>query len=179
MRRAPHLFLFTVLALLASAAVATATDPASASATGPAANTSITSVNNTAATTPPPLSDKQLKKLNDFLAAKGKDKDVGEFIGNKLELPLTADKKCVFKQVALKDDVSKIIHVYGLLSDGGMCFAVIAPDPTGTSYIYRLDSKFKIIAFVAFTNHVESEIKDPEKGAKTELVYWAAVADQL
>lgn len=48
-----------------------------------------------------------------------------------------------------------------------------------TAYTYHLDSNFKIIASVAMTRHVPSDIKDPEAGAKTELIYWAAIADQL
>jgi hypothetical protein len=177
MRRIPHLFLFTILALFTSATVATAADPVPASAAAPAANTSIASVNNTPSpsTTPPPLSDKQLKKLNDFLAAKGKDKSLGEFISNKFNL-----HENTYKQVALKDDITKTVHVYAALPDNGMLFAILPPtDPTAASYLYRLDSKFKIVASVSFTNHVPSEIKDPEKGAKAELAFWAAVADQL
>jgi len=177
MRRLPHLFSLTVLTLLTSCALAIAADPAPASATVPAANASIASVNNTpapaATTTPPPLSDKQLKKINDFLAANKQDYEISGIIVDRLKLHPNPYK---FKHLPLKDNKTGNMYVYANLSDGGMLFSYI---DTTAAYSYHLDSKFNIIASVAMTNYVPSDVKNPEESLKTVLAYWAGVADQL
>jgi hypothetical protein len=166
---------FTVLALaiftaflpaaFAQNTTATATIPAKATTAVAAATP--TNVTKSA----PPLTAAQIKKINDFLSANGNNKDVGSAVADKLKLPTTT-----FKHVSLKSEHSNDAHVYGLLPDGGMLFSFINAT---TAYNYHVDSNFKIIASVAMTNHVPSDIKDPEAGAKVEFIYWAGIADQL
>jgi hypothetical protein len=117
-----------------------------------------------------PLSEIQLKKINDFLAAKGRDQDIGEVVSKKLGLSTN-----VMKQLAIKDRAGNV-HAYHLLPNGGMLFAFISDM---TAYNYRLDPNFKVIASVAMTDNIPAEIKAPETGAKAELVIWARFADQL
>jgi hypothetical protein len=117
-----------------------------------------------------PLSQIQLKKINDFLAARGRDQDIGEVVSKKLGLSTN-----VIKQLAIKDRVGNV-HAYHLLPNGGMLFAFIIDT---TAYNYRLDPNFKVIASVAMTDNVPSEVKEPETGARAELVIWARFADQL
>jgi hypothetical protein len=117
-----------------------------------------------------PISEIQLKKINDFLAAKGRDQDIGAAVSEKLGLPTN-----VIRQLAIKDRLGNV-HAYHRLPNGGMLFAFISDM---TAYNYRLDPNFKVVASVAMTDNVPSEIKAPDTGAKAEIAVWARFADQL
>jgi hypothetical protein len=88
-------------------------------------------------------------------------------------LGLTTSK---IKQLALKDRRSGDIHAYSLLPNGEMLFSFV--DVT-TSYSYRLNSDFKVVASVAMTKCIPSDIRNPEISLRAELAYWAHVAEQL
>src|ERR1700682_3212226 len=92
-----------------------------------------------------PLSGIQLKKINDFLAARGQDQDIGAVVSAKLGLPANA-----IKQLAIKDRAGNI-HAYHRLPNGGMFFAFISDT---TAYNYRLDPNFKVIASGAMTDKI-------------------------
>ena len=117
-----------------------------------------------------PFSKAEQDKIDGFFKSHAKKTTIGNPAADKLKI---LDPEAV--QIHTVKDFSGKIHAYSRLKDGGIVLSLL--DAT-TAYSYHLDSKFKLIASVAVTNYVASDIADPETSAKAELAYWAAYADR-
>src|SRR5260221_7268680 len=126
-------------------------------------------------TNAPAISSAQLKKVKLYLAAGNGDKvKIGPIAGEKLGIPSLATTE--LWQLPATDPETKFGHVFFTLPDGGMLFSFIN---TTTAYTYHVDANLKLIASVAMSNRMPSDIPNPELGLQAELKCWAGIADQL
>lgn len=119
------------------------------------------------------LSVLQLKKLNAACGLHGLTLEVGSDVSsNTLAILKITQSELV--QINIEEEKNKT-HAYSSLQDGTMLFSFI----TKSAYNYHVDKNFKLIASVAMTDKIPSNIPNAEASLKAELTYWANIADQL
>ena len=118
----------------------------------------------------PRLSDAQLMALKAFLTKNGVQKTVHADTVAKLGVPAQ------FLQVGLQENATGLLHYFASLPDRTYIFGLRTEDG---AYSYHVDGQFRLLNATVVYLDAYSDKSPPEAGADAELVWWAAVANQL
>ena len=123
-----------------------------------------------------PISDAQLKKINEIIAVKGNEVTINKMISGLLGATKN-DDPVSSRALAVNDNQSGIHQIQPLPDGRGYIIGELHPN---LAHVYWVNKDFVLVSALALMNGqspTAMPIEEAQVGIGTELAYWASIAD--